>query len=314
MVLHLTEADVKALLPMDECIDVLDELFRQEAAGQVENMLTQEFAPPQGFFRLKSGAIWSQNTVGFKIYGGGRNRRMIFLWDHAEGLAGIVDSVALTQIRTGALSGLATRYMARPEATTVGIIGTGKEARTQLEAMAAVRPIRGARAFSRNPDNREKYADEMAEKLGFAVEPVDSGEECVKDVDIVITATGANQPVLEGKWLAAGAHINAIGATTLFRRELDEEAITRSSTVVVEHLATAEAECGELIWAATRAKLRWSQVRELKDIVMGDIPGRRSADEITLFDSIGVGAEDVAVAIHLIERAKARGVGREVDL
>jgi len=314
VVLHLSEAEVKSLLPMGECIDILEGLFRQEAAGQVERMLTQEFAPPKGFFRLKSGAVYAANTAGFKIYGGGRGRRMIFLWDLAEGLSGILDAVALTQIRTGALSGLATRYMARPEAATLGIIGTGKEARTQLEAMAAVRPIRSARAYSRNPENRRAFADEMAERLGYPVEPVESGKECVGDADIVVTATGANDPVLSGAWVAEGAHINAIGATTLFRRELDEEAITRSSTIVVEHLPTAQAECGELIWAATRAKLRWSQVRELKDIVTGEIPGRREAREITLFDSIGVGAEDVAVAIHLIDRAKSLGVGRQVDL
>jgi ornithine cyclodeaminase/alanine dehydrogenase-like protein (mu-crystallin family) len=314
MVLHLSEDDVKRLLTMNDCITVLDDLFRQEARGAVENMLTQEFAPPQGFFRLKSGAMYESNIIGFKIYGGGVRRRLVFVWELAKGLVGIVDALALTQVRTGAMSGLATRYMARPESATVGIIGTGKEARTQVEALNCVRPLRKVRAYSRSPENRHLFATEMTERLGIEVEPVESAEESVKDADIVVTATSANQPVLEGKWLAEGTHVCAIGATTLFRRELDEEAVARSATVVVEHLATAEAECGELIYAATRAKLRWSTVRELKDIVAGDLLGRNAPADITLFDSIGVGAEDVAVAVHLLERARAQSIGRDIDI
>lgn len=313
MVLHLNEDEVKSLLSMDECIQVLEELFQQEALGKAENKPTTEFHLPGSFFRLKSGVVYGANALGFKTYSG-RGRRLVFVFDLQTGIDGIVDAVALTQIRTGAMSGLATRYMARPESERVGIIGTGKEARTQVEALSRVRPIRQVRAYSRSPENRHNFAVEMTEKLGLPVEPAESGEECVKDADIVVTATGANEPVLFGSWLAEGTHVCAVGATTMFRRELDEEAVTRAATIVVEHLPQAEAELGELLYAESRGKLHWGLVRELKDVVSGALRGRNAPEDITLFDSIGVGTEDVAVAAYLMKKARSISVGTELPL
>jgi len=217
-------------------------------------------------------------------------------------------------MRTGAVSAVGTRYMARPESSTLGIIGTGHEARTQLEAIVRVRTLKHVKAFSRSPDNRANFAREMSAKLGIPVEPVTSGEDCVHDVDIVVTASSANDPVLSGAWLSEGTHINAIGATGIFRRELDEDAIARATIVVVEHLPQAEAELGELLYAESRGKLRWNQVREIKDIVGGALPGRTSPSDITLFDTIGVGTEDVAVAAHLLRKARALSVGTDLPI
>ena len=225
-------------------------------------------------FRLKAGGNYYMNKFGFKGYGGGGGRRLVFVYDLQQGLEAILDSIYLTQLRTAAVSAVATRYMARPEAATLGIIGTGKEARTQLEAINKVRPLKHVKAYSRSAENRENFAREMSERTGVPVEPVESGEECVRNVDIATTITSASEPVLFGAWLAEGTHINGIGATTMFRRELDEEAVARSSPVVVEHLPQAEAELGQLIYAAARGKLRWPLVRELKDVVSGLIRGR----------------------------------------
>lgn len=313
MVLHLSDAEVSSLLSMDECIRVLEDLFVLESQGLAENTPTTEFYPPRGFFRLKAGALWASNLVGFKAYGAGR-RRLIFVFDMAEGLQGIVDAVALTQVRTGAVSALATRYMASPDASSVGIIGTGKEARTQLEALSRVRKLSYVKAYSRKPENRDAFAAEMSERLNVEVRAVASGEEAIRGADIAVTITSANEPVLFGDWLSEGMHICAVGATTPYRRELDEVAVGRASTVVVEHLPQAEAECGELIYAAMRAKLRWGTVRELKDVVSGAIPGRVRDAEITLFDSIGVGTEDVAVAAYLLEKARKQSIGKTIDL
>lgn len=315
MVLHLSEDDVKSLLTMDECIDVLDALFRQEARGEAENKPTTELhLPGAGFFRLKTGAVYGSNILGFKTYGSAGRRRLVFVYDLKTGLEGIVDAIALTQIRTGAVSAVGARYLARLEAQTVGIIGTGKEARTQLEALSRVRPLRHVKAYSRSAEHRHLFASEMTEKLGVEVAPVESGEACVKDADIVVTATSARDPVLFGSWLAEGTHICAVGATTMFRRELDETAVERAAIVVVEHLPQAEAELGELLYAADRGKLRWSIVRELKDVVSGAFPGRTAPEDITLLDTIGVGTEDIAVADYLMKKARTLSLGTELPL
>ncbi len=220
----------------------------------------------------------------------------------------------LGELRTGAVAALATKYMAKAEAASIGIIGTGREGRAQLEAMCTVRPIRSVKAYSRTEERRNGFATEMSGKLGIEVTPVGTAVECVRDADIVITITSTSTPVLEGAWLQPGMHINAIGATSLIRRELDEDAIRRSERIVVESREQAQEECGELIYASERGLLRWHRVHELSQIVSGAVPGRAGPDEITLFDSLGVASEDVAAAAYVLQKARERNMGREVDI
>ena len=312
-IIFLSENDVKGLLTMDDSIDALDELFKQEALGNVEHQPTVELHLPRGAFRIKSGGAYYQNSYGFKAYSGG-GRRIVFLYDTREGLHAIVDVIHLTQMRTGAVSALATKYMARPEASSVGIIGSGKEARTQLEAVSRVRDIKLAKVYSRNPENREGFATEMSERLGLQVEPAESGEECVKNMDMVITITSASDPVLFGPQIEEGMHISGVGATGIYRRELDDEAVGRCDRIVVETMDVGKNECGELIHAAQRGMLRWSKVRELKDVVGGEIPGRRKPNDITLFDSIGIGGEDVVIADRVVKLARERGIGTPLPM
>jgi ornithine cyclodeaminase/alanine dehydrogenase-like protein (mu-crystallin family) len=209
---------------------------------------------------------------------------------------------------------VAAKYLARPDATTLGIVGTGREARAQLTALAAVRKLTKVKAFSRNAQNREAYAREMSERLKLDIEPVDSAEACVRDSDMVVTITSANEPVVSGEWLSEGTFVCGVGATGMYRRELDEVAVARAKTVVVESMPVAQGECGELIYAASRGKLRWSQVHELKDIVSGRIAAREHESDITLFDSIGTGAQDVAVAAVALKKAREKGIGLELPL
>ena len=177
------------------------------------------------------------------------------------GLDAIVEARDLGQIRTGAVSGLATRYMARDDATTLGIIGSGWEARSQIAAMNVVRNISHVKAYSRSAENREAFSAEMREKHGLDVDPVDSAEEAVRDVDILVTITGANEPVMQGEWLSAGMHVNGIGATGTSRRELDVEAVRRSDLVVVENIEQSQNDSGELITAAAEGAFDWSRAR-----------------------------------------------------
>jgi ornithine cyclodeaminase/alanine dehydrogenase-like protein (mu-crystallin family) len=312
-IIFLSESDVKSLLTMNDAIDHLDELFKQEALGKVEHLPTAELHLPRGAFRIKTGGTYYMNSFGFKAYSGG-GRRIVYLYDVREGLQAILDVIHLTQVRTGAASALATKYMARPEAETVGIIGSGKEARTQLEAVNCVRNLKHVKVYSRNPENREAFASEMSERIGVEVEPVASGEECVKNTDMVITITSASDPVLFGPWLEEGMHISGVGATGMYRRELDDEAIARCDSIVVEHLPVAMHECGELIHAANRGLIRWPLVRDIKDVVSGAFPSRTKPSDITLFDSIGIGAEDVAIADYVVRKAREKGIGTPLPM
>jgi alanine dehydrogenase len=311
--LYLSDDDVRRLISPDEAAVVIEAMFLDEAKGRTEQAPTVEVKLPRGVFRVKVGGAYGSNSYGLKAYLGNAGYR-VFVYKLDTGFDGLVEAFELTELRTGAVSAVATKYLARPETETLGIIGTGREARAQLRAVSRVRKLGLVRAFSRSAENRQTYAAEMSQQLGLEVIAVDSAEECVREADMVLTITSANDPVFDGAWLAPGTFVCAVGGTGVLRREIDEETIGRSATVVVEHLPTAEAESGELIHAVARGRLRWGLVRELKDVVSGLIPARQNADEITLFDSIGTGAEDVALATLALEKARAQGLGVELPL
>jgi len=311
MVLYLKDAEARDLCTPAEINQIIEELFQHEFDGKVENKPTVELNLPRGILRIKAGGTYGFNTYGFKSYPAG-GRYLVVVYDLDTGLNGMVEARGLTEARTGAVSAVGTKYMAREDATTMGIIGTGREARAQLTYIVPARAFKLIKAYSRTAENRETFAREMSEKLGVEVVPVATSTEAVKDVDVLTTITNTSEPVFDGNDLSPGTHINAVGATTMNRREIDETAVGRSDVVVVEHLPQAEAELGELHYAADRGLFDWAKVIELKDIVGGAAKGRNSPGEITLFDTIGVGAEDVAVATFLLKKARELGVGTEL--
>ncbi|MGC1595985.1 MAG: ornithine cyclodeaminase family protein, partial [Candidatus Acidiferrales bacterium] len=208
----------------------------------------------------------------------------------------------------------ATRLMARSDANTIGIIGTGLQARTQLEAITSVRKIESVRAFSRNAEHRAQFAQEMTERLRLPVEAAASAEEAVRDAAIVVTSTNSTDPVLEGRWLKPGMQINAIGANFPQKHELDGAAVRRCDIIVVDSREQSKIEAGDLIQMYGDDKRRWDSVNELAEIVAGKIPGRANSKQITLFKSNGSATEDVVVAGRTYELARQRGVGRQVSL
>jgi ornithine cyclodeaminase/alanine dehydrogenase-like protein (mu-crystallin family) len=312
MAIFLSNDDVRRLLPMDECIDVMEDLFRQESQGLVENL-------PRRRLRFQGG---DQRGPGANFMGGVvqgskawaiRHTTVTTLYNTETGkLDAVLEPGTLAWIRTGAASGLATKYMARDDASTVGLIGTGRQAVTQLEAVCAVRPVKRVKAFSRREETRRQFAAEMRELLGVEVEPVETPDEAVRDAEIVITITNSREPVFDGKLLEPGTHINAAGANSWTRREVDDTTIERSELVVVDNLEQAKIECGELIWAAERGVFNWRRAVELHEVVSGRTKGRPSAESITLFESQGIGIEDVAASKYVLEKAKAQGVGQEL--
>ena len=317
MALFLNESEVAGLLPMNECIDVLDQAFAHAGAGDTEIKPRARMRMPNGFFHFMAAADAGSGVFGYKAYpsfaGSGGAKMMVMLFDYETGqLLSCMEGGRLGQIRTGAASGLATRYMAREDAATVAVIGTGNQARTQLEAVCAVRTVRRAQVFSRRQERREQFAQRMSESLNVEVVPMDDAQACVTGSDIVIVITSAREPVLMGEWLDEGTHVNAAGGNHWMRREIDETAVERAQLIVVDDLEQAKIECGDLMWPEARGAFRWDMAHELREVVSGRVPGRPSPQAITLFESMGIALEDIAAAQLVYRKALEQGIGQEL--
>ena len=318
MTLLLKEADVRALLTMPMALEAVEESLRQQGNGELSLHPRRRLKlPDNALLHYMAAGDPVHGFISMKIYISVRGvvRFMVPLFRSATGeMAALMEADALGQIRTGAATGVATKYLANADARIAGIIGTGYQARTQLEAVAAVRPLERVRAFGRDPERRAQFCREMSARIGIEVEPVESGEKAVRGADIVVTATSAMKIVLEGPWLSPGVHVNAIGANWAQKRELDDVAVTRADAIVVDSIEQAKMEAGDLILSFANDAARWDAVRELGAIVAGKIPGRTGPDQITLFKSNGIATWDLAVAVRVYELAVARGVGQSIPL
>ncbi len=223
-------------------------------------------------------------------------------------LVAMIEASHLGMMRTGAASGVATKYMARENATTVGMIGAGKQAVGQLEAVCAVRKITSAKVYSRKSEKAREFCAAMSAKLGIKMEAVTSAPEAVRGVDIINVITKASNPVLLGEWLEPGQQINAAGSNALTRRELDEAAITRCARVVVDSRNTARNESGDLLPLVENGKLDWDTLPELGELIAGHIAGRMMRDEITVYESHGMGIQDIYTGHHVLKAARALGI------
>jgi ornithine cyclodeaminase/alanine dehydrogenase-like protein (mu-crystallin family) len=318
MALLLREADVHALLTIAVALEAVEESFRHLAEGSALLHPRHRFSfPEKAHLHYMAAADLVRGCAGLKVYTwvGGKLRFLVLLYRIADGeLLALIEADNLSQMRTGAASGVATKYMAREDAAVAGVVGTGWQARAQLEAIAAVRKLDCVRAFGRDPERRARFARDMSARLGVAVEAAASAEEAVREADIVVTATTSSTPVVLGAWIAPGAHINAIGANFAQKRELDAAAIHRAGIIAVDSREQARLEAGDLIQAFGEDVAAWSAVRELTEIVAGGAPGRTSERQITLFKSNGIAIWDIAVAWRLYGLAKERGAGERLRL
>lgn len=311
--LYLTEEDVTNLVTVEDAIAVLEELFATWGDLATVNLPRQRAPLAGGAFNLMGAAYGKKGVFGLKAYFGGRGgaRYHVLLYAaDGSGLMAMIEADALGALRTGAASGLATRLLARPDAKTLGVIGSGKQARTQAAAVCAVRGIARARVFSPSPEHRLSFAFSIADELGVETEPVDTAEECVAGADIVVTITKASEPVCRAEWLADGVHINAAGANAANRRELDPATVLRAAVRTTDHRAQAQVEAGEFRDLVSAGKLFWNDISELGDLVTGKARGRSSPSDITLFKSLGIALEDIAFAELIFRRAIAAGAGR----
>ena len=225
-----------------------------------------------------------------------------------------MDASSITAIRTAAVSGVATRALARENAGDLAILGSGVEAITHLAAMRAVRPLRRVRVWSRNPENARRFAVGLGPRQGITIEAMPTARAAVEGADLVCTTTAAREPVLEGAWLSPGAHVNAVGACFPATRELDTAAVARARLIVDRRESTL-AEAGDFLIPRAEGAFGDEHIAgELGDVLLGRLPGRRTADEVTLFKSLGIAIEDLAAAHYLYEQALATGAGVSVPL
>jgi ornithine cyclodeaminase/alanine dehydrogenase-like protein (mu-crystallin family) len=311
--LYLTEKDVRDLLPLAVCIDLMQTAFERLASGEALNQPRRRLILPTGSV-LHYMAASDGQYYGAKIYATNPRHGAHFLFllyraADAQPLA-IIEANYLGQIRTGAASGLATKFMAREDATTLAIIGSGFQARTQLEAMLAVRKISEVRVWSRDPAKRAAFAAEAT--MDTRVVAVETAEEAVRGAQIVVTATFAKEPVLSSEWIAPGTHINAMGSNQANRREIPADLVRRADCIAVDSVEQARMESGDLLMALEEQEWNNSRIVEWKDVVTGRVQARTTPDQVTLFKSNGLAVEDVIAAAFVYERARAAGIGNPV--
>ena len=316
MALFLSEDDVCELLSMERALECVEASFLAQAADQAINRPRKRILLPHSSLHYMAAAFPAEEWYGMKIYTVTPSdlRFWVLLLDARSGqLKAVIQGDNLGRIRTGAASGVATKYLARADASRVGLIGTGRQARTQLEAVTKVRQVSSAKVFCRDQERRQEFCRDVQEHLGIRAEPASSAEEAVRFGEVVITATTARDPVVLGDWLQPGTHVNAIGANMANRRELDEWALARASLIAVDSLEQAHEEAGDLIQGFAKLGRGWEGVVELSSVVSGSGPQRRTQDDITIFKSCGLAIWDLAVAAYVYRQALEKGKGRESE-
>jgi alanine dehydrogenase len=309
MPLYLSESDVEALLTPGEAVPVVEESFRRIAAGGVTTVPRERLPFEDGSLAVMPAVDAELGYAGLKSYVvvEGRATFAVLLFSLGDGsLAAVIEADRLGQVRTGAASGVAAKHLARAGASSLGVIGCGWQAESQVAAIrAAVPSISRVVASCRTPERLAAFC----ERVG--AEPGDSPQDTAAQ-DVVVTATTAKDPVLRGEWLRDGALVCAIGANVPGARELDNVVLQRATFVCCDSRAQAERESGDLIEPVAAGVLDWLEVHELHEVVSGEVRGRERDDDVVLFKSNGIAPWDLAVAVEVVARARARGLGREL--
>lgn len=317
MALFISENDVKQLLTVAMALDGVESAHRDLALGLAIDTPRARSRLPQTVLHILQGALPAQGVIGYKAYTTNRsgNRFLVHLFDSATGqLRAVIESDYLGMIRTGAVSGLAARYLARPDSKVAGVFGAGWQAEGHVRAICAALPLERVKVFSRHADKLQAFCQRMSEQTGVAVVPAASAEQTVRGSDLLGTVTTAVQPLFEAEWLEEGMHINAAGSNALIRQELSEAAVRRCGLVTVDSVPTALAEAGDLLPLLEKGRLHQRQLVELGDVIVGRQAGRTSVEQITLFESQGMAIQDLAVGLRVLAAAEAAGLGREIPM
>ncbi len=314
MTLLIRHEDVLASVDMTTAIAAMENVLREEGEGHVTLPPRTNMKAGKGWLRVGPVALEQSGWAGFKamnLVPGLGLRYQVHLYRIETGeIAAIMDAQHLTTLRTGATSAVATRRLARSGPAVVSLLGSGVEARAQLEAMQHLGIVRSARIYSPTADNRERLAEEFRRGYGMEVAAVGSAEEAVAGSDIVLAAVKSKEPVLNGAWLRPGMHVNSVGTARRDQREIDIETFTRSAIIVVDTREGVFGEAGDA--AVAREHVPPEAVYEVAELVVGKAPSRRNDDEITLFKSVGTSVQDIGLARVIYERAVERGLGTDL--
>ena len=315
MAFFLNEMNVRQLLTMPLAIEAVEAAHRELSLGKAIDIPRQRTRLPQTALHILQGALPGVDAIGYKAYTSNRSgvRFLVHVSSASTGVLRVVlEADYLGMMRTGAASGVATRWLSRPESEILGVFGSGWQSEGHVEAIAAVRPLRRVKVFSRNAERLAAFCTKMSERLKIEVVPASSPEETVRGSDIVSTITTAATPLFDASWLSPGTHINAAGSNSIIRREIGEDVLKISRPIVVDSVETALKEAGDLLPLLEKGRLNDRQLVELGDVIIGRHPGRSTAEEITLFESQGMAIQDISVAVRLEALAREQGLGVEL--
>lgn len=310
--LYLKEEDVRELMDVPTAIDLLETAFRAWGEGRAMNIPRQRARAGDVMLHSMSAGAEYLGLLGWKNYTTSRTgaRFHVALYDAETGaMQAFIEANALGQMRTGAVSGLATRYMARPESQFVGLFGTGFQAETQLEAVCAVRKIEEVEVYGRDDDRRNAFAEKMSRKLGVEVIPSHVPNDTAAEKDIVITATSSRTPLFDGRVLDEGTHLNVIGSNFWKKAEIDVTTVRRADVIVCDSIEQCRIEAGDFAEAIASGATDWGRMHDLSEVIAGQKTPRAVSENITLFKSVGLALEDVALAGEILLRARASGRG-----
>ncbi len=315
MALFLNEDVVRQLLTMPLTIEAVEESHKELSLARAIDIPRQRTRLPQTALHILQGALPGRDAIGYKAYTSNRSgiRFLVHVFSAASGaLRVVVEADYLGMMRTGAASGVATRWLARPDAEVLGVFGAGWQAEGNIEAVAAVRKLRKVKVFARNAERLAGFCAKMTDRLQIDVVPGASPEDTVRGSDIISTITTASTPLFDAEWLSPGTHINAAGSNSLIRREVGEDVLKVSRPIVVDSVETALKEAGDLLPVMEKGRLNERQLVELGDVILGRHPGRSKPEDITLFESQGMAIQDISVAVRLETLARENGLGVEL--
>lgn len=312
MTLFISEQEVDSLLDMPAAIDAVEDVIRWQGEGKAGVLPRRRLEQSGVVMHVLAGAVEPLGRAGLKTYTSGANM-IVNLFDMETGeLLAVIEAGRLGQIRTGAATGVSVRHLSRPDANTLGLIGTGYQAETQLEAVAEVANLNTVKVYSRQPENRANFIAKMSPGLDCRIIEAKSAEDAGEGSDIVVTATNALEPVLPARCLAPGVHVAAMGGNRLTIQEIETDALGMFNLIAVDDLKQAKIESADLIAGVDNGHFDWGDLVLLGAILAGTCAGRIDGDQRTLFKSLGIGTWDVAVADLVFKRAVADGLGRRI--
>ena len=316
MAIYLNESDVEHLADMELALAAVESSLVRQGQGTSSNVGRRRAQINSGALNLMGAADESLGVAGAKVYStfkGATARFVVVLFDIRTGaLQAIIEAGRLGELRTGAATGVAAKYLAREDSSVVGLIGTGRQARTQLLALHHVRPLSEVHVWSRTPSNVETFVKTMHPQLAVSIHQASTPTEAIRNTDLVVTATSAVTPVIDASDLAHGMHVTAMGSNNPRNTELSPDTIQAVDRIFVDDLDGAHVECGDLISAAQAGKFQWGQATELGRVVAGEMEGRTEPDQITLFESQGIALWDIALGHAVVQQAKREKCGTPI--